>query len=79
MARLLFSTPGLPYSEPSMLLQQELREPAPYNSVLFAVAHGMTSPKGIAERAGIERVSMERLARRSAAGELPSLATSFGK
>ena len=63
VARLLFSTSGLLYGEPSMLLRQELREPALYNSVLSAVAHGMTTPKGIAERAGVERVSVGRYLR----------------
>lgn len=63
VARLLFSTSGLLYAEPSMLLRQELREPALYNSVLSAVARGMTTPKGIAERAGVERVSVGRYLR----------------
>lgn len=58
VARLLFSTSGLLYSEPEMLLRQELREPATYNSVLEAVAHGATSPKTIAERAGVPRESV---------------------
>lgn len=63
VARLLFSTSGLLYGEPSMLLRQELREPALYNSVLSAVAHGMTTPKSIAERAGVERMSVGRYLR----------------
>ena len=60
IARLLFSTSGLLYGEPSMLLRQELREPAVYNSVLSAVAHGATAPKAIAERAGIARESVNQ-------------------
>lgn len=63
VARLLFSTSGLLYEEPAMLLRQELREPALYNSVLSAVAHGMTTPKAIAERAGIERTSISKYLR----------------
>jgi len=41
-----------------MLLRQELREPASYNSVLSAIASGATSPKRIAEAAGIEQTSV---------------------
>ena len=41
-----------------MLLRQELREPALYNSVLDAVGSGATAPKEIAERAGMERNSI---------------------
>ena len=58
--RLLFSTSGLLFSEPAMLLRQELREPAVYNSVLSAVAHGATAPKAIAERAGVARESVNQ-------------------
>lgn len=60
VARLLFRKSGLLYSEPSMLLRQELREPALYNSVLSAVAHGATAPKVIAERAGVARESVNQ-------------------
>lgn len=52
--RQLFNKAGLLYEEPLMLLRQELREPASYNSVMSAVAGGATSPKAIAENAGIE-------------------------
>lgn len=58
VTRLLFSTSGLLFSEPEMLLRQELREPAIYNSVLAAVAHGATTPKAIAEHAGVPRESV---------------------
>jgi len=37
---LYFSPNGYLYSEPSMLLQQELREPAMYNSIISAIAGG---------------------------------------
>ena len=43
-----------------MLLRQELREPSLYNSILYAVASGATSPKGIAERAGVESGTTSR-------------------
>lgn len=55
---LLFDTSGLLYEEPIMLLRQELREPALYNSVLYAVAAGATKPKEVAERTGIEPSSV---------------------
>mgnify|MGYP000255447814 CR=1 FL=1 len=41
-----------------MLLRQELREPANYNSILSAVANGATFPKEIAEKAGVEQGSI---------------------
>lgn len=63
ISRLLFSTSGLLYNEPGMLLRQGLREPALYNSVLSAVAHGATTPRIIAERAGIGRVSVGKYLR----------------
>ena len=53
-----FNKAGLLYEEPMMLLRQELREPANYNSVMSAVAGGATSPKEIAESAGIEQNSI---------------------
>ncbi len=52
---LFFEKSGLLYEEPLMLLRQELREPSLYNSILYAVASGATSPKQIAERAGVEQ------------------------
>ncbi len=55
---LFFDKAGLLYEEPMMLLRQELREPASYNSVLSAIASGATSPKRIAEAAGIEQASV---------------------
>lgn len=51
---LFFEKSGLLYEEPLMLLRQELREPALYNSILYAVASGATAPKEISERAGVE-------------------------
>ena len=57
---LLFSKFGLLYEEPMMLLRQELREPALYNSVLSAVGSGATKPKVIAEVAGIEQSSVTK-------------------
>jgi len=42
IANVLFDKVGLLYEEPAMLLRQELREPATYNSILAAIAHGAT-------------------------------------
>lgn len=53
-----FNISGLLYEEPLMLLRQELREPALYNSILDAVGRGATKPKEIAEKAGVERESV---------------------
>lgn len=50
-----FSQSGILYQEPMMLLRQELREPAVYNSILDAIGSGRTKPKEIAEYAGIEQ------------------------
>ena len=40
--RLFFSNSGYLFNEPVMLLQQELREPAMYNSIVAAIADGAT-------------------------------------
>ena len=58
LAQLYFRPPGFLYSEPELLLRQELSEPAAYYSVLRAVAGGANRPKAIAERTGIERNSI---------------------
>ncbi|MDF7665615.1 ATP-binding protein [Bifidobacterium sp. ESL0745] len=52
--RLMFDQLGLIYDEPMMLLREEMREPALYNSVLQAIANGNSTPKRIAEHAGME-------------------------
>ena len=60
VTELLFDTSGILYEEPLMLLRQELREPALYNSILDAIGSGETSPKRIAERAGVSASSMSK-------------------
>ena len=50
---LMFSTSGLLYEEPAMLMRQELRDPATYNSLLDAVGQGETKLGAIADKAGI--------------------------
>lgn len=52
--RLFFDIAGVLYAEPQMLLRQELRDPALYSSILDAIGMGATSPKRIAERAGMD-------------------------
>ena len=52
--RLLFDISGILYTEPLLLLKQELREPALYASVLDAVASGAGVQNEIASRAGID-------------------------
>ena len=53
ISRIMFDKVGLLYEEPAMLLRQELREPATYNSILSAIAHGATEPARIASWSGI--------------------------
>ncbi|KFI52597.1 ATP-binding protein [Bifidobacterium biavatii] len=53
VSRLMFDTSGLLYEEPLMLLRQELRDIAVYNSVLNAVGSGATRQNDIAGKAGL--------------------------
>lgn len=55
MARLFFDPNGFLYEEPLMLLRQELREPALYNSILRAIGSRANKQNEIADRAGIEQ------------------------
>ena len=48
--RLYFDMSGYLYNEPMMLLQQELREPAMYNSIIAAIAGGTSRLNEIATR-----------------------------
>ena len=52
MERLFFDISGYLYNEPVMLLQQELREPAMYNSIIRAIASGANRNSEIAARVG---------------------------
>lgn len=49
---LYFNTSGYLYDEPLMLLAQELREPAMYNSVISAIAGGASKLNDIATKIG---------------------------
>jgi AAA+ ATPase superfamily predicted ATPase len=48
--RLFFDISGYMYNEPMMLLQQELREPAMYNSIIAAIAGGASRLNEIATK-----------------------------
>jgi AAA+ ATPase superfamily predicted ATPase len=50
--RLYFDNSGYLYNEPMMLLQQELREPAMYNSIITAIAGGASKLNEIAAKIG---------------------------
>lgn len=47
---LYFNVSGYLYEEPTMLLQQELREPAMYNSIISAIASGASKLNDIATK-----------------------------
>lgn len=63
VSELFFDVSGILYEEPMMLLRQELREPALYHSVLDFIASGRTTPKTIAEGAGVDPNSVGRYLR----------------
>ena len=58
--RLFFRSSGYLYSEPFMLLQQELREPAVYNSIISSVAGGATRLNDIVLKTGEEKTKASR-------------------
>ena len=58
ICRLYFQKEGMLYEEPMMLLRQELREPALYNSILSAIAAGANTPAHIADRIGSDRTTV---------------------
>lgn len=58
LEQLCFSISGILYSEPSMLMRQELREPAIYNSLLNAIGAGRNTPTLIADQVGIDRTAV---------------------
>lgn len=58
--RLVFSKYGYLYEEPMMLLNQELREPALYNSLLKAIAGGASKMNEITTAIGEERTKVTR-------------------
>lgn len=56
--RLYFDPAGVLFSEPSMLLREELRDISIYNSVIAAVAGGRTRLSEISDAAGVARTSL---------------------
>jgi AAA+ ATPase superfamily predicted ATPase len=52
ITNLYFNSTGYLYDEPLMLLRQELREPAVYNSIITAIAGGASRLNDIANKAG---------------------------
>lgn len=60
IANIIFNRMGLLFEEPQMLLRQELRELALYNSVMHAIASGATVPLRIADAAGIKQSSISK-------------------
>lgn len=63
IVRLFFDSAGFLYEEPLMLLRQELREPALYNSILRAIGSGANKQNEIADRAGIEAKAVNKYLR----------------
>lgn len=57
---LLYDNAGLLFEEPMMLLRQELREPAVYNSILREVALGNTTLQTISQQIGVEARSLSK-------------------
>ena len=58
LAQRLLRPDSFLYGEPDAFLQQELRDPAPYNAIIQAIAAGTGKPKEIAEQAGVERSAL---------------------
>ncbi len=58
--RLYFRPSGYLYSEPFMLLQQELREPAMYNSIISAIAAGSTKLNDIMTKISEEKTKTSK-------------------
>ncbi|GAB1475492.1 ATP-binding protein [Bacillota bacterium] len=58
--RLYLDISGYLYNEPTMLIQQELREPAMYNSIISAIAAGASRVSDIASRIGEENSKVSK-------------------
>lgn len=56
--KLFFDISGYLYNEPMMLLQQELREPAMYNSIIGTIASGATKLNEIATKISEDRAKV---------------------
>jgi uncharacterized protein len=60
ITRLYFDISGYMYNEPVMLLQQELREPAMYNSIIGAIAAGASRLNDISIKLGEETTKVSK-------------------
>lgn len=60
MKRLYFRNTGYLYSESFMLLQQELREPAVYNSIIASIASGASKFNDIVMKTGEEKTKIAK-------------------
>ncbi|KAF1299195.1 hypothetical protein BAU15_00685 [Enterococcus sp. JM4C] len=58
--RLFFELDGTLYAEPAILINEELREPANYNSILQAIATGNETSAQISQKTGIPATSLPR-------------------
>lgn len=58
--RLYFDISGYLYNEPMMLLMQEVREPAAYNSIIAAIASGASKLNEIVTKTGEERTKISK-------------------
>lgn len=58
VAALCFDQSGLLYGEPMMMLREELKSPALYDSILQAISDGCNTGKAICDRTGIEQTSL---------------------
>lgn len=62
--RLYFDIAGYLYNEPMMLLRQELREPAMYNSIIGAIAGGASRINEIATKLGDDSSKLQNISAR---------------
>ena len=58
--RLFFDSSGYLYNEPMMLLQQELREPAMYNSIITTIASGASRLNEISTKIGEDSTKVSK-------------------
>jgi len=79
VANLFFDPMGFLYEEPVMLLQQELREPALYNSVMRAIASGANRQNEIVSKTGIPTSSIQKYLRTLIRLELIERIVPFGE
>lgn len=60
LAALFFRPSGFLYEEPMLLLRQELRSPALYNSILRAIGSGANKQNEIAAKSGVEVTAVNK-------------------